>query len=316
MKEKIINDTNNSETTSIGLYFQEVDDGPLLTREEEVALAKTVDLARYRDKGGKINFKKLWRDDVDKKTLHKAKRAREKMIESNLRLVAGIAKKYQNRGCDIEDLIQEGNIGLIRGIDGYDYKMTYVDENGQEKNNKLSTYCTAWIHQKISRLIQNQSKTVRIPVHVQTLSTKVKKLVEDYISLNGYDPSIDEIFEKINQDEKSSKKTKEAIKQALKCHLSKTISLDETYSPNGEGDESLYNCIPDENVDLENHIFRTEMEKAVREVMSNLSPREEKIARLRFGIGENENNHNSKPITKEEFEELRRIAKNNGVCNS
>lgn len=302
-----IKNTKNKDETSISLYFKEVDDGPLLTREQEVNLAKQMDAARWRDKDGKISFTKLWKDDVDSTTLRKAKRAREKMISANLRLVAKIAKKYQNRGCDLEDLIQEGNIGLIRGVDGFNYKITHVGEDGKEISNKLSTYCTNWIRQKIERAVQNHSRTVRIPVHVQTLSTKIKTLIKEFVSLNGKEPSVEYLLKIVNdniENTKQAKKTKEAIKQALNCSNVKTVSLDKAYSSFEDNEESLYNCIPDEEVDLENNILRKEMEVAIRKIMSSLSPREEKIARLRFGIFENDDDYTSKPITEKEFSKL------------
>jgi len=220
----------DSETTSIGLYFQDVDDGPLLTREQEIELAKAVDPARWRypndpndsiyrkdddpenpenlgkikfdlKKVGKVSFSKIWAEGTNPVILRKAKRSREKMITANLRLVARIAKRYQNRGCDLEDLIQEGNLGLIRGIDGYDYTKVHTDENtGKTTNIKLSTYCTNWIHQRINRLIQNRSRTVRIPVHVQTLSAKVQKITDEYTSKDGSTPTVNQLLTRVNND--------------------------------------------------------------------------------------------------------------------
>lgn len=298
-----------SDKTSIGLYFQDVDDGPLLTREQEVVLAKRMDAARYRDEEGKVSFTRIWRDGVDKRVLHRAIRARDKMITANLRLVAKIAKKYQNRGCDLEDLIQEGNLGLIRGVDGYDYTKTHTDEKtGKTHNIKLSTYCTSWIHQRINRLIQNHSRTVRIPVHVQTLSTKLQKLIDKHVSKTGSQPTVDHLLKLVNeaaQGTKQNPKTRDAVGQALACPQMHTVSLDKTNHWT-ENADTLHNCIPDNKVEgFEDSIFRQEMIEAVRATMHRLTPREEKIARLRFGIAEDPLRHDLKPITKGQVEELK-----------
>jgi RNA polymerase sigma factor (sigma-70 family) len=320
--------------TSIGLYFKDVDDGPLLTREQEVSLAKYMDASRWRHpanpknsayaqneeekndpnkiifnpkKIGQVSFTKIWRDNVNPAVLRKSIRSREKMITANLRLVAKIAKKYQNRGCDFEDLIQEGNLGLIRGIDGYDYTKTHTDENGRTSNIKLSTYCTAWIHQRINRLIQNHSRTVRIPVHVQTLAAKLQRLADDFVSDRGTEPTVSQLLDLVNKalSGKQASKTRDAVSQALASPYMHTVSLDK---PNQwtENADTLHNCIPDSsNENFENTIFRQEMIKAVRETIMKLTPREEKIARLRFGITEDPLRHDLNPISKQEIEILK-----------
>lgn len=120
-----------TDKTSLSQYFSEVDGGNLLSKPEELELARIMDEGRWHDEEGNLNPNKLWDLSKDPSTLRKARKAREKLVESNLRLVAAVAKNYQNKGCELEDLIQEGNIGLMDGIDRFDHK----------KKLKISTYC-------------------------------------------------------------------------------------------------------------------------------------------------------------------------------
>jgi RNA polymerase primary sigma factor len=122
--------SESTNQSSLSIYFSEVDGGALLTREQEQELAKTMDAAREKNQDGKRSTEQLWKKDVSPITLRKAKRAREKLITSNLRLVASVAKNFQGKGCELADLIQEGNIGLMDGIDRFDW----------EKGLKISTY--------------------------------------------------------------------------------------------------------------------------------------------------------------------------------
>jgi len=303
-----------TDKTSLSQYFSEVDGGRLLTKSEELELAEIMDRGRWHDKEGNLNPSKLW--DFDKKpedlgidrknfdseedflialeeerinTLRLARMAREKLINSNLRLVASVAKHYQNKGCALEDLIQEGNIGLMDGIDRFDYK----------KKLKISTYCTWWIRQRIDRLISNHGRTVRIPVHVQTLSNKLKSVTDEYQKEFDCMPTVPEIAASLDC-------TIDMAKQALQAIApNPTIALDHSPSSMEENEESLHSYIEDKDAASPMDIVaQQELIETIKEVIKTLPERDEKILRLRFGIVEDPQDHESWPITKEELEEL------------
>lgn len=289
------------EQTSLSMYFSEVQGGRLLTREEEISLAQTMDAARYRDKRGKISEYKLWQDDVDPATLHAAKKAREKLINSNLRLVAAAAKNMQGKGCELEDLIQEGNIGLMNGVDRYDWR----------RGLKISTYCTWWIRQRMERLISNHGKTVRVPVHVHTLSSKLRTLIENYNKEFGCNPNIDEISAALECSREMSK--------AALNNLNNVPNVAIDHSPAGytDSDETLHSYIEDEDAaNPMETISQKELVDCVKEVLSSLSERDEKILRLRFGIAEESTDHKNWPITEEEMSVLQERANHEKVCNA
>lgn len=280
--------------TSLSQYFSEVDGDKLLTKEEELKLAKAVAAARWYDQDGNVNRNKLWRDNVDTETLNKAKKAREILINSNLRLVASVAKKYQNKGCPLEDLIQEGNIGLMDGIDKFDYK----------KNFKISTYCHWWIRQRIDRHISNAGRTVRVPVHVQALAGKLKKMVEEFQLEFGTMPDIEEISESLDCSEDMARAALQAI------NPNPIITID--YSNNEENEGELKSYLEDEEMASPSDIVsQQELISTIKEVIKTLPERDEKILRLRFGIVEDEKDHNSWPITNKELNKLKERALNN-----
>lgn len=279
--------------SSLSLYFADVDRGNLLSKEEELFLARTMDEARYRDKNGKKSDSKLWNDNIEPETLFKAKKAREKLINSNLRLVASVAKKFQGKGCELEDLIQEGNIGLMDGIDRFDHS----------RNLKISTYCTWWIRQRIDRLISNHGRTVRVPVHVQTLASKLRNMIEEYREEFDCDPTPEEIKESL---ECSLDMAKAAL---LLITSPKNISIDQeptNFKDNNDGSDNLHSYFEDKNAtDPLDCISHQELANTVKEAISTLSERDEKILRLRFGIVENPEDHKRWPITKKELQKLK-----------
>ena len=192
-------------------------------------------------------------------------RLRGILAQSNLRLVISIAKKYQNRGLNFEDLIQEGNIGLIKSIDRFDYK----------KGNKLSTYATWWIKQSITRAIEEKVREIRIPSHVQESITHLNRFIRDYTSKHNKRPSDKEIM-----------KTLKIKSKDLKLYYlvnKSTQSLDASIKDEGN---QLYSLIADKNIDgplkaSENMMLKEQ----VNVWLSKLSPKEEKIIKLRFGLG-------------------------------
>lgn len=290
-----------SEKTSLNQYFSEVDGDTLLTKEEELKLAKIMDEGRWHDNNGNLNPNKLWDLTKDPTVLRRAQKARQKLINSNLRLVASVARNYQKKGCELEDLIQEGNIGLMDGIDRFDYK----------KNLKISTYTTWWIRQRIDRLISNHGRTVRVPVHVQTLAHKLRGMIEDYNKEHGRLPNAKEISENLQC-------TIDMAKAALQSLTpNPTITIDHSPSGADDANDSLHSYIEDEDssspLDLVSH---QELIGAIKEVIKTLPERDEKILRLRFGIVEDPKDHESWPITKGEMEELKERKNEQQIRNS
>ncbi len=223
----------------VKVYLKEIGRVPLLTPEEEVELA-------VRISNG---------DDAAKKRLS----------EANLRLVVSIAKRYLGRGMQFLDLIQEGNLGLIKAVEKFDYT----------KGFKFSTYATWWIRQAITRAIADQARTIRIPVHMVETINKVKKVSSQLLHANGREPGAEEIAEELDMP---VEKVREIMRVAQE-----PVSLE---TPIGEEEDShLGDFIPDDDApspaDAASH---TLLKETLNSVLDSLTPREEKVLRLRFGL--------------------------------
>ena len=223
----------------VKVYLKEIGRVPLLTPEEEIELAERM------AKGDPY--------------------ARKRLSEANLRLVVSIAKRYVGRGMQFLDLIQEGNLGLIKAVEKFDHT----------KGFKFSTYATWWIRQAITRAIADQARTIRIPVHMVETINKVKKVSSQLLHKNGHDPTAEEIAEELDMP---IDKVREIMRVAQE-----PVSLE---TPIGEEEDShLGDFIPDEDASepAEAASFTLLKEQLV-EVLSTLTPREEKVLKLRFGI--------------------------------
>ena len=223
----------------VRMYLKEIGRYALLTPEEEVELAE-----------------RMQAGDED---------AKRRMIEANLRLVVAIAKRYSGRGLQFRDLIQEGNLCLMKAVDKFDHTKGY----------KFSTYATWWIRQSITRAIADQARTIRIPVHMVETINKVIRTSRELLQKLGHDPSADEIAEELNMPV-------EKVREILKI-AQEPVSLE---TPIGEEEDShLGDFIPDEDASepAEAASFSL-LREQLEEVLETLAPREKKVLELRFGI--------------------------------
>ena len=240
----------------VKMYLKEIGKIPLLTPEEEIELA--IRIARLKDI-----------DSMDSETAARvrkdAKAAKERLVEANLRLVVSIAKKYSGRGMQFLDLIQEGNLGLIKAVEKFDYT----------KGFKFSTYATWWIRQAITRAIADQARTIRIPVHMVETINKVKKANSQLLHQNGKEPTADEIAAVLDMP---ADKVRDIMRVSQE-----PVSLE---TPIGEEEDShLGDFIPDEEaLAPADAAFQALLKEEIAAALSTLTPREAKVLSLRFGL--------------------------------
>ena len=223
----------------VKVYLKEIGRVPLLSLDEEIDLAVKI-------------------SEGDPK-------AKKRLSEANLRLVVSIAKRYLGRGMQFLDLIQEGNLGLIKAVEKFDYK----------KGFKFSTYATWWIRQAITRAISDQARTIRIPVHMVETINKVKKVSSQLLHANGHEPTAEDIAVELDMP---VEKVREIMRVAQE-----PVSLE---TPIGEEEDShLGDFIPDDEAlapaDAASHVL---LKEQLANVLYTLTPREEKVLRLRFGL--------------------------------
>ncbi len=252
----------------VRMYLKEIGKVSLLNPDEEIELAQKMSAGNLAQEqldslqSGELDAASL----AELKKLAKAgERAKQKLAEANLRLVVSIAKRYVGRGMLFLDLIQEGNLGLIKAVEKFDYTKGY----------KFSTYATWWIRQAITRAIADQARTIRIPVHMVETINKVIRVSRQLLQELGHDPSPEEIAEEMNMP---VDKVREIMKIAQE-----PVSLE---TPIGEEEDShLGDFIPDEGASEPSEAASfTLLKEQLVDVLSTLTPREEKVLKLRFGI--------------------------------
>ena len=263
---------------SIRVYLQEIGRIRLLRPDEEIELARKIaDLlhleelaAQFESDNGKYPDTKEWAALVEmpvirfRRRLMLGRRAKEKMVQSNLRLVVSIAKKYMNRGLSFQDLIQEGSLGLIRAAEKFDH----------EKGYKFSTYATWWIRQAITRAIADQSRTIRLPVHLYETISRIKKTTKVLSQEFGRKPTEEEIAESM---EMNIEKLRFIAKSAqLPISLETPIGKEE--------DSRLGDFIEADIENPEQDVAKNLLREDLEGVLATLSPRERDVLRLRYGL--------------------------------
>jgi len=250
---------------SISLYLKEIGQVPLLTAEEEVRLAKKMERgrrARRRLARGEVTDEN--REPLEK-LVEEGKAAQEHLVKANSRLVVSVAKKYIGRGVPFLDLIQEGNIGLIRAVNKFDYRRGY----------KFSTYATWWIRQAVTRAIADQGRTIRVPVHMYEQINKLTRTSRQLVQELGREPTIEEMAEELDIPLRKVERIMRVAQRPL--------SLE---TPVGEEEDSyLGDFIEDvETVAPVDAASRSLLREELDETLSSLTPREVRILQLRFGL--------------------------------
>ena len=251
---------------SISLYLKEIGRIPLLTAEQEVSLAKRMEAAR----DAKRNLSKDGRLSQDERqrlreTIRDGKAAKEHLIKANSRLVVSVAKKYVGRGVPFLDLIQEGNIGLIRAVKKFDYHRGY----------KFSTYATWWIRQAVTRAIADQGRTIRVPVHMYEQINRLARVSRQLVQELGRDPTMEEIAGELGVTAKKVERTIKVSQRPLSLEM-----------PVGEEDDSfLGDFIEDsEAPSPTDQASQQLLREQIDSIFSSLTPREVRILQLRFGL--------------------------------
>ena len=232
----------NSKKNPVKAYFDEIGERPLLTREEEVQLAQRI-------------------EEGDQE-------AKEELAVANLRLVISIAKKYRNFGLSFLDLIQEGNVGLMKAVEKFDWRKGY----------KFSTYATWWIRQAILRAITNRSRTIRVPAHMSELIREINKVERKYIQKHGEEPDAEDLAEELDV-------TPEKIRHAKKT-AQRTTSLDKPLNDKGTETNVLGDIMPDNNLPNPEEeslqaLLKDQLKQLLHEVLTD---RERRVVQLRYGL--------------------------------
>ncbi len=270
-------DSGGSAEDPVHTYLKEIGRVPLLNAELEVEIAQTIEegnaaaarlaaheLALSAD-GNEADLLDASELSRNRRLMRKGLKAKDELIEANLRLVVSIAKRYRNRGLAFLDLIQEGNLGLMRAVDKFDHT----------KGFKFSTYATWWIRQAITRAIADQARTIRIPVHMVETINKVVWAQRQLLQELGREPTIEEVAQRVELP-------MERVREILRINQD-TVSLEQ---PVGDEDDfNLSDLIEDRGAVVpDDAATRSLLDAAVREALGHLSEREQDVVRLRFGL--------------------------------
>jgi RNA polymerase primary sigma factor len=245
---------------SVNMYLREIGRVPLLTAEEEVHLAQMMERGKEE-----LERAELLHTTPDRIVIRDSKEAQRRLIEANLRLVVSIAKKYNGRGLNLLDLIQEGNTGLMWAVEKFDYTRGY----------KFSTYATWWIRQSITRAIANQARTIRLPVHLGEAINRMIKVSRRLVQDLGREPTNEEIAEQMGM-------SVEKVREIMRVR-SEPISLE---TPIGDDGESSLGDFVEDPTELaptdiaDRHLLREQIEVA----LADLTERERKVIQLRYGL--------------------------------
>ncbi len=251
----------------VRVYLQEIGRHPLIAADEEVSLAKAIEAGvkaakRIEKSNGSLSEKTK---ETLRRQMHEGARAQRAFIEANLRLVVSIARRYQGFGLPLLDLIQDGNLGLLRAVEKYDWRRGF----------KFSTYATWWIRQGISRGLADRSRTIRLPVHVAEVVNRLRRIQADMAADLGRDPTDEELAKALEIDVEQLTFYKQTAMD--------TVSLSTPIGDDGEGE--LHELLPDltDEGPLEAAV-RARSSDELREILDTLGTRERKILELRFGL--------------------------------
>jgi len=260
-------------TDPVRLYLQDIGRVDLLTQEQELTLARLVQRREQllregdpdKDQPGKGELGKDELADKERRlTLHRGKRAKERMIQANLRLVVSVAKKYQRRGMDLLDLVQEGTLGLERAVERFDPTRGF----------RFSTYAYWWIRQGITRALASQSRTIRLPVHITEKLNRIKRAQRELSARLGRLPCVAEIAQELNLSE--------ALIRETLLQLPKPVSLEARVGK--EQDMQLGDLLEDGHGTPEQELAREQLHNDLEALLEDLSSREAEVIRQRFGL--------------------------------
>jgi RNA polymerase primary sigma factor len=250
----------------VGLYFRQMAQEPLLTAQEEIELAKRIELGREALR--RLEYEILSPDECawQRKLVEDGQAAREHLGRANTRLVVSIAKRYMGQGLPFPDLIQEGNVGLMRAVDKYDYK----------RGNRFSTYATWWIRQAITRALAQKTRTIRIPLHMTERIRQMYRTAQLLEQTLGHRPTPEEIAQEMELPADSVRGMMDASQHAIA--LERPVGDD--------GDSEFGDFIEDQDSPSPVEAATQHLlQETIEEVLSELTPRQSHILRLRFGLG-------------------------------
>ncbi len=251
---------------TLALYLREMSRVPLLTTEEEVVLAKRIEAGRAAEKTLRNNGHDQEERGRLQTTIEQGRDSRDHLIRANTRLVVSIAKKYIGRGVPFQDLIQEGNLGLMKAVEKFEYQRGY----------RFSTYATWWIRQTITRSIADQGRTIRVPVHMTDRIRRLYRRVQEIEQERGYRPSPEELAEELNLEPRKVQWMMRVSWQPL--------SLEHPVREDDE-DSELSNFIEDDHTPTPpDTLYHAMLREKIEEILTTLSPREVRILRMRFGL--------------------------------